>query len=139
MTTGDYMDENKDAWIGDRLIRITIADLEIKNISLNSFPTNGKKLQIRADGEDNPKFQMIDECWVKQGTDSIYKSKGLWVYFEDERSRKLSPTCNVAKLLVFNKVKTLTELIGKEVEGVLKSNGFLALLLDTYDEEATYK
>ncbi len=128
------MENNNDAWIGDRRVVITVKSVELKTILLG--PGTGQKLIITAES-DNPRFQCIDECWVKQEK-NVYKNKGLWVYFENEDTRKLSPSSNVAKLLIFSRLQNTQSLVGKELTGILKPNGFLALLIAPYEEEATY-
>lgn len=127
--------DTKDIRVGNRLVKVKIQSLEIRHLSLANN-LHGQKLTLCAD-DDNPKFKKIDECWVKRG--NVFVNKGLWLQFEPGSTTKLLASCTVSRLLLFNKMQSLSELEGAELSGVLKSNGYLALLLEDYAEEHIYK
>lgn len=127
--------DTKDIRVGNRLVSVKIQSIEIRRLSLAN-KADGQKLVLSAE-EDNPKFKKIDECWIKRG--DVFVNKGLWLQFEANSNNKLMANCTVSRLLVFNKMQTLSELEGSTLLGVLKSNGYLALLLEDYSETQVYK
>ncbi len=127
--------DTTEIWVGNRLVSVKIQSIEIKRLSLAN-KADGQKLVLSAE-EDNPKFKKIDECWVKRG--DVFVNKGLWLQFETDSNNRLMASCTVSRLLMFNKMQALSELEGATLLGVLKPNGYLALLLEDYSETQVYK
>lgn len=66
----------------------------------------------------------IDEVWLRDYKKSL-KLSGLWVTLDDDNA--ISEMSALGKFLKFVNVKSIKELIGKEVLAYPKDNGFLAV------------
>lgn len=129
------MSDILDYGVSDGITRVKISAITTKEIPLKENRL-GTKIIMSCEDTTNPKMRAIDEAWVK-GKTGQFENKGLWVELEPGTSTFTAQSA-IGKIMRLYGVNSLGELIGKELSGVFKPNGYLALLTEEHKSGNEY-
>jgi len=122
--------------VGSGVVVVKVNDILVKDAPINRNGDTAKKVVLNCSNGASEKLQVVDEAWVRQ-RGGEYQNKGLWLSLDD-KGENVTPLSALGKLMKFVGVKTLGELLGKEVKGVYKQNGFLSLITEEHTEDRVY-
>lgn len=122
--------------LGSGVVTVTVQEITFKDAPVGKNGETAKKIVLNCTNGSSHKLKEVDEAWVKQ-RHPIFQNKGLWLTI-DQKSQTVSPMSALGKVMAFNNCKTIKDLQGKEIQGIYKSNGFLALLTEQYEESQEF-
>lgn len=127
-----------DIGVGNGVVTVTIKEITIKDVPVKQNKT-AKKLVMNCSNGEADKLHSVDEAWLRRrGTEDTYENKGIWLTLEDADGQTITPMSALGKIMHLYNANTIRELEGKQVKGVYKENGFLALITEEHKEENKY-
>lgn len=122
--------------LGSGVVTVTVQDVQVKEAPIGKNGETAEKIVLNCTNGSSQKLKVVDEAWIRHRK-SQFVNKGLWLTLDDN-GQAVNPMCALGKVMSYNGVTTLKELQGKEVKGIYKVNGFLALLTEEYEDNQEF-
>lgn len=112
-----------DFGVGSPLRTVTVESVEKISINVPSTNDAAEKICLTVKDNNNKIFK-ISDVWLQKNKESVIK--GLWFSLSDDK--ELSPSSSIAQLLNYYNIKTLKDLVGKQVKVYPDDNNYLVIV-----------
>jgi hypothetical protein len=111
-----------DLQLGNSNVTVRIIGVESKKVNLDN-ETSADKMVLITETREGNKFN-VDEVLIKQKESLV--TRGLWIIRDDDKN--ILSTSTLGRFLNFLQVKTVKDLMGKEITLAPKDNQFMAAI-----------